>query len=415
MGTQVNRIEKEFLLKTFLDRKIPITVHGDKKQAGMLITQYTDSDITLAGDSQTAFQFKKNEPVRLFISIDNTFFTLSSRIMDSKEKILVIENSSNFCKNPERKYERINTRNMKVSFSLKGETIELNFPKTDTFAIIEEPPKSDEFDVSSIAGLTRSFKDHMGQIAGEHNIIMFRENPPARFEETLITRIGKIFWIPNTEGELPQDDSRLSTLVVTYNELSRFLEYSGTSSSLVRSEIAAMLYKKSKSNIFAEIFCPILYHEYAIGYIYAALHKRDPKAFNVDLVHYVYQFSKVLSYSLEKHGYFKQEAGTVTKYQEPIIDLSAAGLLFASQSEDLDHRLTLLDDIDISITIDEKKIIIGSRVMRKFNDYSTYYFALQFLRISDTDFRFIFEYLYGRSFTKNDEMRWEGGSPPPPV
>ncbi len=415
MGTQVNRIEKEFLLKTFLDRRIPIAVHGDKRQAMMLLTQFSETEITLETETGTRLQFRKTEPVRLFTSIDNTFFTFSSIVISCKDNSLVIENSNNFCKNPERKYERIYTLNMKVSFSLKGDTIELNFPKTDTFAIIEEPPKSEEFDITSIAGLTRAFKEHMGKIASEHNIIMFRETPPARLEETLITRLGKVLWIPNTEGELPHDDSMISTLVVTYSELSRFLEYGGTSPALVRSEIAAMLYKKSKSNIFAEIYCPILYHEYAIGYIYAVLKKRDPKAFNTDVIHYIYQFSKVLSYSLEKHGYFKQEAGTVIKYQEPIIDLSAAGLLFASQSEDIDGRLTLLDDIDISITVDDKKMIIGSRVMRKFKDYSTYYFALQFLHISDADFKFIFEYLYGRSFSKKDEIKWEGGSPPPPL
>ncbi len=415
MGIHVKRIEKEFMLKTLLDRDIPVIVHGDRKQAGFFITQYSDSEIFLRPKDNPVVEFIKNEAVRLFGSIDTTYVTLSSTVLRRDDKSLIIENTDNFCKNPERKYERINTKNMKVSFKLKGNTIELNFPKTDTFAIIEEPPKSDLFDATSIADLIKSFKEHLGKISTNNTIVMFREKPPSTPEENLITRIGKILWIPDTKGELPGENSPLSQLVISQNEFTRFFESTGVAQDLVHSEIASLLYKKHKNNIVAEIYCPILYHEYAIGYIHAANDKPADKAFGIDLIHYTYQFSKVLSYSLEKHGYFKQKSGGAVNYQEPIIDISGSGLLFATQSQDIDNKLTMLDDMDIMVTINEKKIVIGSRVMRKFKDLSTFYFAVQFLRISDADFRFLFEYLYGKIFTKKDEVSWEGGSPPPPV
>ena len=161
MGTQINRIEKEFLLKTFLERKIPISVHVEKKQGSFILTQFDDSSITLKNRSETILKFKKEEPIHFYTSIDNTFFAFSSKVLKSEESSLTIENAGSLCKNPERKYERINTHNMHVSFFLKGETIELNFPKTHTFAIIEQPAKSEKFDDSSISGLTKSFKEHI--------------------------------------------------------------------------------------------------------------------------------------------------------------------------------------------------------------------------------------------------------------
>ncbi|MEJ2663533.1 MAG: hypothetical protein P8107_05735 [Spirochaetia bacterium] len=227
MGIHVKRIEKEFMLKTLLDRDIPVTVHGDRKQAGFFITQYSDSEIFLRPKDNPVVEFIKNEAVRLFGSIDTTYVTLSSTVLRRDDKSLIIENTDNFCKNPERKYERINTKNMKVSFMLKGNTIELNFPKTDTFAIIEEPPKSDLFDATSIADLIKSFKEHLGKISTNNTIVMFREKPPSTPEENLITRIGKILWIPDTKGELPGENSPLSHLVISQNELTRFFESTG--------------------------------------------------------------------------------------------------------------------------------------------------------------------------------------------
>lgn len=242
---------------------------------------------------------------------------------------------------------------------------------------------------------------------------MYRERTPTSLEEKLITRLGKILWIPDTAGRLPDNEPMLSSIVITAQEFAEFLHNTGTTASLVKSEIAAFLYNKSKNNIYSEIYCPILYHEYAIGFIYAENNNKENKSFDVDFVQYIYQFSKVLSYSLEKHGYFEQQSQTMTRYQEPIIDMSAAGLLFATQSEEIDNKINLLEDIDITIKIKDKKIIIGSRIMRKFKDHSTFYFGVQYLKISDADFRFLFEYLYGKPFTKKDEMSWEGGSPPP--
>ncbi|MBN1797267.1 MAG: PilZ domain-containing protein [Spirochaetales bacterium] len=398
-----------------MERQRPINVHGEKKEGFFIITGFDDSSITLKNRSEKILTFKKQESIRFYTSIDNTFFTFTSRVIKCEESSLVIENSNTFCKNPERKYERINTHNMHVSFFLKGDTIELNFPKTDTFAIIEKPKKSEEFDDSSIAGLTKSFKEYIGGKVSEYNIVMYRDKAPACLEEKLITRLGKILWIPDTEAKLPDNDPMLSSLVITEQEFADFLSSTGTGAPLVKSEIAAFLYKKSKNNIYSEIYCPILYHEYAIGFIYVENNNKENKTFDVDFVQYVYQFSKVLSYSLEKHGYFEQQSQNMIQHQEPIIDMSAAGLLFATQSEDIDNKINLLEDIDITINIKQRKIVVGSRIMRKFKDHSTFYFGVQYLKISDADFQFLFEYLYGRSFTKRDEMIWEGGSPPPQI
>ncbi|RPJ04159.1 MAG: hypothetical protein EHM28_13945, partial [Spirochaetaceae bacterium] len=181
-----------------------------------------------------------------------------------------------------------------------------------------------------------------------------------------------------------------------------------------KSEVSNVYYNKAKAGIQSEIYCPVLYHEYAVGYIYV-INKKTHKPLDEEFLQYVITFAKVLSYSLEINGYYKQYKKNMVEYKMPVIDISASGLLFATRIPDLNEKIKSFLDFDITIKFMGKTVIAGSRVMRKFNDTQYFYFAAQFLKISEDQFNALFEYLYGKSFSEKDEMNWEGGIPPPPL
>ena len=52
---------------------------------------------------------------------------------------------------------------------------------------------------------------------------------------------------------------------------------------------------------------------------------------------------------------------------------------------------------------------------RKFQDGERSYFGLQFLSIGPEDLAFLFEKLYGHPYSSEEDARWEGGTPPPPL
>jgi hypothetical protein len=133
------------------------------------------------------------------------------------------------------------------------------------------------------------------------------------------------------------------------------------------------------------------------------------------VLEYVQQFSMILAWSLVHNGYFKSEAVGERRYEAPIIDMSASGLLFAHTNADLGRELLIHTDLDLAVRIDGRAIPIGARIMRKFKDAESVYFGALFLRITPGDFTALFEFLYGKPFDASYESTWEGGAPPPPV
>jgi hypothetical protein len=124
----------------------------------------------------------------------------------------------------------------------------------------------------------------------------------------------------------------------------------------------------------------------------------------------------VLSYSLQLSGYFtSRDTVAERRYESPIIDISAAGLLFAHPRQELSRDLLVHTDLDVTVRFAERRLSIHARVRRKFQDGERSYFGLQFLSISPEDLAFLFQKLYGRPYSSEEDDRWEGGTPPPPL
>jgi hypothetical protein len=280
--------------------------------------------------------------------------------------------------------------------------------------MVGEPEYSNTFNPQSIVELINTFRSFVHGKVTDHKIVMYREKEPQSFEEKLTIKTGKTLWIPSTEEDIPLNDPDFSGNIIVKKEAEDFLEESGTPKYLVRSELSNILYTKAKSNIIAEIYCPVLYHEYAVGYIYTVNKKPKLEKYDKDFLSYVIQFSRVLSYSLEINGYYQQYSKTEMRQNAPVIDMSASGLLFGSAEDAIINRINILSDMDLNIDVAGSSLVIGTRIMRKFKDASNCYFAAQFLKISDEAFNFIFEYLYGKPFDEKEGLTWEGGAPPPP-
>ena len=78
-------------------------------------------------------------------------------------------------------------------------------------------------------------------------------------------------------------------------------------------------------------------------------------------------------------------------------------------------ELLINTDLSINLVIDSRTIQVTARIRRKFTEPGEVYYGVQFAEIDPKDFRFLFEYLYGREPTDRDDSLWEGGAPPPRV
>jgi hypothetical protein len=302
-----------------------------------------------------------------------------------------------------------------VSFSLHGTKVELNFPKSDRFSPVEPPEENVMFDSSRIQELVKTFRIRMETMSTDNKIVMLRDRMPRLWEEKTIVRLGKSLWIPSTAEDFPVRDPFPDERVITKSELIALEEEAGSAPYVITSKLGNILYEKTKKDIVAELWCPMLYNEYVVGYIHVWNTAARRERISRDLVETVQQFAKVLCYSLVTNGYFKVENSTERRYEAPIIDLSASGLLFAHTSAELVKELLVHTDLELTVRLDKRTMPVGGRIMRKFRDAENTYFGLLFLKIEEEDFQFLFHFLYGKEYDPSLEGKWEGGAPPPPL
>jgi hypothetical protein len=417
MGMPVGRIEKEFVFKVLVDEGAECDVHGSQKEARCRFAAAGEDLLDLAPVEGELPLFPPGEELRVFFYLKNNYHTFLTTVHEADGKHLSVRRPEGVYKNLQRKYERVRPHgDIEVSFTLSGRRIELNFPKTERFSPVEPPETSAEFDPHRIQELVSAFRRKMDTLCSANTITMLRDKLPRAWDDKVVTRLGKSLWIPSTEEDFPARDPFPDERIITRADLVRLEEESGAAPYVISGRLGNILYEKAqKKDIFSELFCPILYNEYAVGIIHAWNTGGRRERIAKPVVEYVQQFARVLSYSLVRNGYFRAEAAAERRYEAPIIDMSASGLLFAHTNADLGRELLVHTDLDLVMRLEGKPLQIGARIMRKFKDADSVYFGALFLRITPEDFAFLFKFLYGKPFDPAYENTWEGGAPPPPV
>jgi hypothetical protein len=161
---------------------------------------------------------------------------------------------------------------------------------------------------------------------------------------------------------------------------------------------------KSKFDIgiLSDIWVPILFREYVIGYIHAWINQKGIPPFNFSTIDTLYQFAHVYAFSIKTNGYF--DAGKLKN--EPlsgkIIDISASGMLFAYPHSSLSVPLTPESELAIKMTAPNRTIRCNAKIVRQYTDSSIGYFGCRFLDMAPEDMRFLFECIYGKPLTDSD-------------
>jgi hypothetical protein len=194
-------------------------------------------------------------------------------------------------------------------------------------------------------------------------------------------------------------------VLLTRKDHAVYEEEIGTAPGDVEGRIRQFIQEKFEKGYYSQLYCPAFYNEYMIGYVYLMNSIAELRKIDVGIVKYVYQFSKVLSYSLIQNSYFTEQKVEDIKYKSAIIDISASGLLFANADKELANELVLYSSIAIMLKVRTRNISINARISRKFRDERTYCYGLHFIEISPEDFRFLYEFIYGKPLELSKEKQ----------
>jgi hypothetical protein len=256
--------------------------------------------------------------------------------------------------------------------------------------------------MKNLTGLIAQLAAWIKGFASGYKLIIFKDVKPTTTEERIIAETGKSFFLPSTLANLPQADPYPKKRLITEEMFRRYLESTGVSPAYLDDAIIRFIKAKYDSGFFSDAWVPILFQEYVVGYIHTWIGKEGKIPFNYETIDTLYQFAKILAFSLKENGYFDSGRIKNEPFQGKVIDISASGLLFAYPHSPLSAALFPDCELAVRLSASKRTIHANARIVRKYKDTTMGYFGCRFLDMAPEDMRFLFEFIYGKPFTDSD-------------
>lgn len=403
MATPIKRIEKDFLLKALYDEKIPMMYLHSRSEYILISEKPTKTEMFLKADRPIP-GLKSRAKLELIFDYHGQVITFSTTVSIVKDDHITAEAPEFLYKNLVRSYSRVSTPpDLSVRFSFFGDRYFLSFPKIQEYEQYEVNTMLQNLDPQNLSGLIDQMAIWIKNYADNYKLIIFKDTKPNSAEERIVAENGKTLFIPATEGKLPQADPYPKKRIITEDMFKRYLESTGVDAAYLDSALERFLKNKFEKGFYSDAWVPILFQEYVIGYIHLWITSKNKPPFDFNLIDTIYQFTKVLAYSLKINGYFDSGLIKDKAFEGKVIDISASGLLFAFPHSQLSSSLLIDSELSLKLITSKRTIHANAKIVRRYKDASMGYFGCRFLDIMPEDMRFLFEFIYGKPFaTKSD-------------
>ena len=402
MSTPIKRIEKDFLLKVIYDEQIALIYLKGQTQYILTAEKPTKGQMFLKSDRPIE-GLKIRKKIDLMFDYRGQVIKFTVEVVNFKDKQITTQEPEFLFKNLDRSFSRVSTpSDLQVQFSFLGDRYSLSYPKAPDYESGEQGELIRSLDPKNLSGLIDQMAAWIKGYASGYKLVIFKDVKPATTEERLLAETGKSLYLPSTVGSFPLEDPYPKKRLITEDIFKRYLESTGVDPQFVDDACTRFLKQKNESGISSDLWVPVLFQEYVIGYIHIWISKDGKLPFDYGVIDTLYQFSKILANSLKINGYFESGKLKNDPFEGRIIDISVSGLLFAYPTSVL--ATTLLPDSELTVQLKTPRRTVNARakIVRRYKDNVQGYFGCRFLDMEPEDLRFIFEYIYGKPFTDSD-------------
>jgi len=370
-------------------------VAGGKKLFCQLVSLKT-SYLTFALD-ETLSGLKPGNWIDIFFQFKGTRVTCRAKLADISNTTLIAHAPDNLYRDLTRNFERIHPEEqVGVSILLEGTVLKLDFPASASYYEPEPPALNLKFDAAKISDLLKGFREKARSFASEQKIVMFRERQPEMVTEHLVAWSGKILLLPLADSKpgLRNKDTAIQD-ILTEDDVRSIIRSSGKDTLVLTQELSTYVDNMFQRKIWHELYMPILFRQYVIGYIYLLRSDNQMSAFSPNIIEFVRQFTRILSYSLSQNSYFQAQHVRESFEKSELVDISGSGLMFSMPLHG--PALNILSDVDIQLHIRDKTMPVKARVMRRFQDSGRIYIGMKFLELGEADKEYLFNFVYGNA------------------
>jgi hypothetical protein len=408
MATPIKRIEKDFLLKVLYDEQIPVMYLKAKTQYTLMVEKPTKGQMFFKAD-RPIDGIKNHKKLDLMFDNRGQVITFSVKIIEYKDEHIVTMEPEILYKNLDRSFSRVSTpTDLQVQFTFLGDRYSLTYPKVTEYDTLNPADLVNNSDPKNLRGLIEQMAQWIKNYATSYKLIFFKETKPATTEEKLLAESGKALFLPSTLGTFPPEDPYPKKRIITKEIFHQYLESTGVDPKYLDEACARFVGKKNKAGVFSDLWVPILFHEYVIGYIHIWISEEGMTPFDYTVIENMFQFSQILAYSLKLNGYFESGKLRNEPFEGKIIDISASGLLFTYPNSTFADTIIPDSELAIQLKTDRRTVNTKAKIVRRYKDKIQGYFGCSFVELEPEDLRFLFEFIYGKTFTDEDAAFFSG-------
>jgi len=346
---------------------------------------------------------KPRKKIELMFDYKSQVIIFSIEVATVKDEQITAPVPEFLFKNLDRSFSRVSTpEDLKVQFTFQGDRYSLHYPKVQEYERGDIGEWMSKIDPRNLQGLIDQIASWVKSVASGYKMVIFKEVKPTSTEERIVAETGKCLYLPSTLANLPQSDPHPKKRLITEDLFRRYLESTGVDPQFLDSAVDRFVKHKFDAGFFSDAWIPILFQEYVIGYIHIWINQEGKLPFDYNIVETLYQFSKVLAYSLKVNGYFNVGRIKNEPFEGKIMDISASGLQFAYPHSGLSSALLPDSELAVRLIAPRRNIRASAKIVRRYKDNTMGYFGCRFLDITPEDMRFLFEYIYGKPFTDSD-------------
>jgi len=369
-----SRVEKEYIIDILFSKKIPLSFFiKEKYEFSGTIFRYDAFTITILHNCKLPLSIYQKLNFIFFVRDNRHMFTSTIKSIVNSQTF-VISFPDNIIRNIQRRHQRVKINENKVSVVFKSKTEHLDFPETTTFRIFDESLLKLET-IDNIQDLVDGFRRKM-TVFSKNAIVIFKNRNPSTLEEFLIVKSGKSFYIPNSFKYFPDSQVYDVEKVIVNEDIIEYYKLLGNDSNVASQKINQLLLLKQKKNILSELYYPVIYKKFVIGYLYLMNETEKNSQIAFSIINNLEEFSKILIASLIKNNYF-----TRTEYlnvESDIVDISAGGMQFFSDDKSLSSNVFEKDDIQLNFKLEDTIFSLKGFVRRRWKENENWYYGIQF-------------------------------------
>jgi hypothetical protein len=403
MSTPIKRIEKDFLLKVLYDEQLPVMYFNNRTEYVLVLEKPAKDEVFFRADKPIE-GLKPKKKLNLMFDYKGQVLLFSVEVNTVKDTRINAAAPEYLYKNLERSYSRISTpQDLKVQLTFQGDRYVLQYPKIRGYESGDDE-LMEKLDPKNLQGLIDQMSVWIKGFASGYKMVIFKETKPNTTEERILAETGKTLYLPSTMASFPQEDPYPKKRLVTEEMFGRCLESTGVDPAYIRDAIRRFVRQKFDAGFYSDIWAPILFQEYVIGYIHVWINEAGRQPLNYNVIEHLYQFAKVLAFSLKTNGYFNSGRVKNEPFDGKIIDISVSGLLFVYPHSVLSAALLPDSELAVRLDLPRRSIRAAAKIVRRYRDNTQGYFGCRFLDVMPEDMRFLFEYLYGKPFSDEDAL-----------